>query len=361
MEQWEKDADSDADDVMDSFLDKFQNESYSGGFREDQWEEEFEKVPLFMKKAPSEIDPNKNPDLACLQSIIFDEERSPEEQAKTYKNEGNDYFKEKEYKKAVISYSEGLKKKCTDPDLNVVLYTNRAAAQYYLGNFRSALSDVTAARKLKPCHLKAIVRGASCHLELRNFDEAMNWCDEGLQIDSRDKKLLEMRAKAHKLKARNIRVVSDGTSEDEDSDTEDLGELFMERVSAENRHGTRLSIDEQGRLSWPVLFLYPEHTQSDLITAFHEDTRLIDHLKVMFGETPSWDLEQKYCPDNIEVYFEVEGGTEIYRVPTEHTLLQVLQHPRYLVKSLVPAFMLYVRDTSVCKEYLRGKKLHQIK
>uniref|UniRef100_A0A673TEW9 Tetratricopeptide repeat domain 4 n=1 Tax=Suricata suricatta TaxID=37032 RepID=A0A673TEW9_SURSU len=355
MEQWEKDADSDADDVMDSFLDKFQNESYSGGFREDQWEEEFEKVPLFMKKAPSEIDPNKNPDLACLQSIIFDEERSPEEQAKTYKNEGNDYFKEKEYKKAVISYSEGLKKKCTDPDLNVVLYTNRAAAQYYLGNFRSALSDVTAARKLKPCHLKAIVRGASCHLELRNFDEAMNWCDEGLQIDSRDKKLLEMRAKAHKLKrieqrnirranlkekqqqtqnrilfqaikARNIRVVSDGTSEDEDSDTEDL-----------------------------------EHTQSDLITAFHEDTRLIDHLKVMFGETPSWDLEQKYCPDNIEVYFEVEGGTEIYRVPTEHTLLQVLQHPRYLVKSLVPAFMLYVRDTSVCKEYLRGKKLHQIK
>ncbi|XP_029803231.1 tetratricopeptide repeat protein 4 isoform X2 [Suricata suricatta] len=335
MEQWEKDADSDADDVMDSFLDKFQNESYSGGFREDQWEEEFEKVPLFMKKAPSEIDPNKNPDLACLQSIIFDEERSPEEQAKTYKNEGNDYFKEKEYKKAVISYSEGLKKKCTDPDLNVVLYTNRAAAQYYLGNFRSALSDVTAARKLKPCHLKAIVRGASCHLELRNFDEAMNWCDEGLQIDSRDKKLLEMRAKAHKLKrieqrnirranlkekqqqtqnrilfqaikARNIRVVSDGTSEDEDSDTEDLGELFMERVSAENRHGTRLSIDEQGRLSWPVLFLYPEHTQSDLITAFHEDTR-------------------------------------------------------YLVKSLVPAFMLYVRDTSVCKEYLRGKKLHQIK
>lgn len=56
------------------------------------------------------------------------------EQAKTYKDEGNDYFKEKDYKKAVISYTEGLKKKCTDPDLNAVLYTNRAAAQYYLGN-----------------------------------------------------------------------------------------------------------------------------------------------------------------------------------------------------------------------------------
>lgn len=40
--------------------------------------QEFEKIPLFMKKAPSEIDPKENPDLACLQSIIFDDERPPE-------------------------------------------------------------------------------------------------------------------------------------------------------------------------------------------------------------------------------------------------------------------------------------------
>ncbi|XP_028340295.1 tetratricopeptide repeat protein 4 isoform X2 [Physeter macrocephalus] len=198
MERPEPDAVS--DDAMDSFLEKFQSQPYRGGFHEDQWEEEFEKIPLFMKKAPSEIDPQENPDLACLQSIIFDEERSPEEQARTFKDEGNDYFKEKDYKKAVISYTEGLKKKCADPDLNAVLYSNRAAAQYYLGNFRSALNDVTAARKLKPCHLKAIVRGALCHLELKNYVEAVNWCDEGLQIDATEKKLLEMRAKADKLK-----------------------------------------------------------------------------------------------------------------------------------------------------------------
>uniref|UniRef100_A0ABI7XYX6 Tetratricopeptide repeat domain 4 n=1 Tax=Felis catus TaxID=9685 RepID=A0ABI7XYX6_FELCA len=351
---------------------------------------EFEKVPLFMRKAPSEIDPNENPDLACLQSIIFDEERSPEEQAKTYKNEGNDYFKEKDYKKAVISYSEGLKKKCTDPDLNAVLYTNRAAAQYYLGNFRSALNDVTAAKKLKPCHLKAIIRGALCHLELKNFAEAVNWCDEGLQIDAREKKLLEMRAKADKLKrteqrdirkakmkekkeqnhnkallqavkARNIKLVSEAASEDEDSDSEDLGELSLDRLSSENRYGARLSVDEQGRLSWPVLFLYPEHTQSDFIAAFHEDSRFIDHLMVMFGETPSWDLEQKYCPNNLEIYFEDDGGTELYRVPLKSTLLHVLQHPRYFVKALIPAFLVCVGASGFSKNYVRGKKVHQVK
>ncbi|XP_003793164.1 tetratricopeptide repeat protein 4 isoform X1 [Otolemur garnettii] len=386
MEQPEPDAAS--DDAMDAFLEKFRSQPYRGGFQENQWEEEFEKVPLFMKKAPSEIDPKESPDLACLQSIIFDEERSPEEQAKTYKDEGNDYFKEKDYKKAVISYTEGLKKKCADPDLNAILYTNRAAAQYYLGNFRSALNDVTAARKLKPCHLKAIVRGALCHLELKHFAEAVNWCDEGLQVDAKEKKLLEVRAKADKLKrteqrdlrkaklkekkeqsqneallqavkARNIRL-SEAACEDEDSASGGLAELFLDGLSSENPYGARLSLDDQGRLSWPVLFLYPEHAQSDFISAFHEDSRFIDHLMVMFGETPSWDLEQKYCPNDLEVYFEDEDRAELYRVPPRSTLLRALQHPRYFVKSLTPAFLVCVRSSLFWKNYLQERKVHQI-
>nr|XP_003411108.1 tetratricopeptide repeat protein 4 [Loxodonta africana] len=379
-----------SDDAMDSFLEKFRSQPYRGGFHEDKWEEEFEKIPLFMKTAPSEIDPKDNPDLACLQSIIFDDERSPEEQAKIYKDEGNDYFKEKDYKKAVISYTEGLKKKCADPDLNVVLYTNRAAAQYYLGNFRSALNDVMTARKLKSSHLKAVVRGALCHLELKNFAEAVSWCDEGLQIDAKEKKLLDTRAKADKLKrteqrdirkaklkekkeqnqnetliqaikARNIRLVSEAAGEDEDAASEGLAELFRDGLISENPYGARVSLDDQGRLSWPVLFLYPECGQSDFISAFHEDSRFIDHLTVMFGETPSWDLEQKYRPDNLEVYFEDSERAELYRVPPENTLLHTLQHPRYSVKALTPAFLVCVGSSPFCKNYLRGRKVHQVK
>lgn len=32
---------------------------------------------MFMKTAPEEIDPQKHPELACLQAIIHDEDRSP--------------------------------------------------------------------------------------------------------------------------------------------------------------------------------------------------------------------------------------------------------------------------------------------
>uniref|UniRef100_A0A2K5BUR6 Cns1/TTC4 wheel domain-containing protein n=1 Tax=Aotus nancymaae TaxID=37293 RepID=A0A2K5BUR6_AOTNA len=312
MEQPEQDPTS--YDAMGSFLEKFQSQPYRGSFQEDQCEE----------KVPSKIDLRENPDLACLQSIIFNEEHSPEEQAKTYKDE-------------------------EDPDLNAVLYTNQAAAQYYLGNFRSALSDVTAARKLKPCYLKAIIRGAFCHLELKHCAKAVNWCDKGLQTDAKEKKLLEMRAKVDKLKqieqrdvrkanlkekkernqneallqaikARNIRLC-EAACEDEDSASEGLGELFLDGLSSENPYRTKLS--------WPVFFLCPEYAQLDFISAFHEDPRFIDHLMVIFGETSSWDLEQKYGPDNLEICFEDEDRS---------TLLQVRQHHGNFVKALTPTF-----------------------
>lgn len=57
----------------------------------------------------------------------------PSEQAKSLKDEGNAYFKEKKYDKAVVAYTAALQKYTEDPELNTVLLTNRAASHYYLG------------------------------------------------------------------------------------------------------------------------------------------------------------------------------------------------------------------------------------
>lgn len=56
------------------------------------------------------------------------------EQVNSLKNEGNAFFKEKNYEKAIICYTAGLKKNCGDQEVNTVLLTNRAAAQFHLGN-----------------------------------------------------------------------------------------------------------------------------------------------------------------------------------------------------------------------------------
>uniref|UniRef100_A0A8C3BEV8 Tetratricopeptide repeat domain 4 n=1 Tax=Cairina moschata TaxID=8855 RepID=A0A8C3BEV8_CAIMO len=362
---------------------------YRGGFNPDTWEQELEAIPMFMKRCPAEIDAARQPDLACLQSLLFDEEQEPAELAKMYKNEGNEYFREKDYGRAVVSYSEGLKKKCEDAELNAVLHTNRGAAHFHLGNYRSALNDAIQAKKLKPTHLKAIIRGALCHMELKNFSEAIAWCEEGLRIDSKEKKLVEMRAKADKLKRaaerdarkakviekkeqgqketlltavkeRNIKLVFEPSNEEEDI-SDGLAEISLDGFHSDNATGAKVHLDADGNLNWPVLFLYPEHEQTDFIEAFHENSRFIDHLTVMFAELPPWDLERKYLPGNLELYFEDEERAEMYELNPDQTLLQALQHQRYFVKAGTPTVLVFVKRSPFSKKYFTGKKVHRLR
>ncbi|KAG1941012.1 tetratricopeptide repeat protein [Pimephales promelas] len=402
----------DSDDGMDEFMEKFKTQKYKNAFNESNWEEEFNNVPMFMKTAPENIDPEKNPDLACIQSIIHDDDRTPEEQARSLKDEGNDYFKEKNYKKSVVSYTEGLKKNCMDLELNAILYTNRAAAHFYLGTFsiysanhneiygnmRSALNDATVAKKLKPDHIKAIIRGAQCSKELHNYNGALQWCDEGLKLVPTDKKLLELRATADKLKReadkdarkakvkakkeqnerkallaaikeRGIKLLKTEPSRHRDSDSEDddgasraLGDLELDGMGSQEATGARVFMDEQGVLHWPVLFLYPEHSQTDFISAFCENSSFMDHLALMFGdELPPWDTERKYQPQNLQLFFEDPEKGHLYQVDLEKSLLNVLQHQRCFLKAGSPSFIVLVSGSPFSKQFLSGKKVKRSK
>ncbi|XP_027146394.1 tetratricopeptide repeat protein 4 [Larimichthys crocea] len=388
-------AQCESDDDMDEFMDKFKTQRYKNALPEDSWEEEFNKIPMFMKTAPEEIDPKKYPELACLQAIIHDEDRPPGEQAKSLKDEGNVYFKEKNYQKAILSYTAGLKKKCGDQELDTVLLTNRAAAHFYLGNMRSALNDAAAAKKIKPDHLKALIRGAQCCIELRIFAEAVQWCDEGLKAHPTDKKLLELRAAADKHKRaaerdarkakakekklhgqketvlaaiqdRGIKFLQSVKPPRRGSDSEDedkgssaaISQLSLDGLSSQEVTGAQVFLDEQASLHWPVLFLYPEHQQSDFISAFCENTCFLDHLAVMFGEElPPWDTDRKYHPQNLQLYFEDEQKDRLYQVNPETSLLKVLQHKRFFVKAGTPSFIVLVNGSSFCKKFITGKKI----
>lgn len=50
-------------------------------------------------------------------------------------------------------------------------------------------------------------------------------------------------------------------------------------------------LDDEGKLHFPVLFLYEEHNQSDFVQDFHEDHTFEEHLNYMFpdGSNPPWD------------------------------------------------------------------------
>ncbi|CAL9696420.1 unnamed protein product [Knipowitschia caucasica] len=386
------------DEVMDAFMDKFRTEKYDNGFNEDNWEEEMERIPLFMSKAPDVIDPRKYPELAALQSMIHDEDRTTEEKAEDLKSEGNSRFKVKKYNQALVSYTAALKMKCENEDLNAVILSNRAATHFYLGNMRSALKDATAAKKLKPDHLKAIIRGAQCCMELRHFADAVLWCDEALSLSPTDTKVLELRATADKnkraadrdarkaqarekklqgerqtlldaIKDRGIKLFSSSRSRGSDSEDEKggsslrgLAQLSLDGLSSQEVNGAQVYLNQQdGALYWPVLFLYPEHQQSDFISAFCENHCFSDHLSVMFGEElPPWDTQQKYRPSNLLLFFEDRHNETLHQVSPQTPLLQALQHQRCFIKAGTPSFIVLVKDSGFCRQYLSTKTVKRL-
>lgn len=53
-------------------------------------------------------------------------------------------------------------------------------------------------------YLVHVSAGVQCCIALRNFAEAVQWCDEGLKAHPTDKKLLELRAAADKHKVQSL-------------------------------------------------------------------------------------------------------------------------------------------------------------
>ncbi len=60
-----------------------------------------------------------------------------------------------------------------------------------------------------------------------------------------------------------------GSDEDEATPTSELV------LDGSHPSGEKVHFDPDGHLVWPVMFFYPEHGQTDLISAFHEKSRYV--------------------------------------------------------------------------------------
>ena len=69
--------------------------------------------------------------------------------AEAYKDDGNSEFQKKQYRIAVDNYTEGIKCRCPDRSLNAILYTNRAASQFHIGNIIIVVGESLASNSLK--------------------------------------------------------------------------------------------------------------------------------------------------------------------------------------------------------------------
>lgn len=57
------------------------------------------------------------------------------------------------------------------------------------------------------------------------------------------------------------------------SDSEEATDpILLSSLESFHPSGAKVHVDETGQLQWPVLFLYPEYGQSDLIEKFSENS-----------------------------------------------------------------------------------------
>ncbi|PVD22998.1 hypothetical protein C0Q70_16259 [Pomacea canaliculata] len=230
--------------------------------------QELQNHPAFLK----EVDWSKplSPEMEALMAIKYESE-NPKARAESYREEGNELFKKKDYRTAIANYTEGIKSKSPDRLQNAVLYTNRAAAHYHLDSENKELLEI----KLKAEKAK----------RLQERDERKQAFKDRKE-DEATLKLLNV------IKDRKIQLVSSTNRRNCSSFPKSADQLGPLHPS-----GASVRLDEKGCLHWPVLLLYPEYAQTDFIQNFCENSTFEDHLVQMFGpdtEPPPWDIEHKH-------------------------------------------------------------------
>ncbi|EEB16326.1 Cyclophilin seven suppressor, putative [Pediculus humanus corporis] len=322
------------DKELDEFIDGLEKKRYTEGWPEDKWQEEMEKHPFFMTKVPE--DGTLSPLLEGIQQLKYDEnENTPLELAQSYKEDGNFNFKYKKYRMAIISYTEGIRKNCNDNEVQSQLYSNRAAAHYHLGNYRSSLADCRMALKFVPEYHKAKIKAAQCCLKLKMYDDAIDYCNDILKMCPNDANAIKIQSEAQtykKIQERDKRKQKKADLKFH-STLEAVKSAVMDRNIPVEVDGDILNslefasekpILENGTLYWPVFFLYPEYSMSDYIQQFNENDIFFDHLVEMFTESPPWDTFKKYKPNTLSIYYEGSDRSKLYSVDLNKTLLQVL-------------------------------------
>ncbi|KAF9688486.1 hypothetical protein SADUNF_Sadunf02G0202000 [Salix dunnii] len=235
------------------------------------------------------------------------------------KEKGNEYVKmgKKHYSDAIECYTRAINQEVLSDSDNSTVYSNRAHVNLLLGNYRRALTDAREAIKLCPTSVKAMYRAAKASLSLNLLVEAKSFCENGLEQNPDNEDLKRFAKQINLVKMEQDKreaEVSKAVSEAKDllSAIEDRG-LKMGKPMFGELVGLRKPVlDKNKILHWPALLLYAEVMSSDLIEDFCE-TDICPPL--------SWDTENNYTREAVELYYEAGSGAPLSKKKILHYLL----------------------------------------
>ncbi|KAL5612570.1 hypothetical protein BROUX41_004335 [Berkeleyomyces rouxiae] len=355
--------------------------------------EELKSTPFFM----TEIEDNDA--IAAFQALDY--EGTPLENASDFKDRGNNFFRSRQWKDAREYYTKGIdilwieeRKRSRgqitkNPDTRIPdspdeiarqkqtlesLYSNRAACNLELKNFRACWQDCTGALRLNPANVKCWYRSSKALLSVDRLDDAADALARGLARDPDNKSLLLVR---EAVDARRAAVEAKKKADEERERTKSRRELLVKTALAARNIVTRttekppdmedaairLSPDEDdptSSLTFPTMLLYPADYESDFIKAWNELDTLQAHLEYILPLP--WDTEGRYSISNVECYAEtISGG--LMKVGKKLSLLRVLSGGKVEVVDQVVKIFVVPKSKSETwiKEFKEAKSKQQTK
>jgi tetratricopeptide (TPR) repeat protein len=230
------------------------------------------------------------------------------------------------------------------------LCSNIALMHLQLSNWGLARDHAKQAIEHHSDNVKAWYRLAKAHQMLNHWEAAGDAIDSGLAVepDNKDLKKLQHQLDVKVRRARTVRQQRERAraeraaqvkavwmhckqarprrirlgrvnlvSRVQEDDEEETADAEEGRWHQHLPHSGLLPRDEGPDWSWPVLFLYPSHHQSDLVEKFGEKDMFAVHLATMFpepdedgasgGASVPWDHRNEFQCSQLAIYFEVHG------------------------------------------------------
>ncbi|KAG5494254.1 hypothetical protein GH5_02247 [Leishmania sp. Ghana 2012 LV757] len=369
-------------DQLQNEIDEIWNRRGSYQVDPDAWE----TMPFFMESiTPEDIDKNAN--CAALASIVYDE-LPPDEVAANRKEHGNRALnmalnptqerRENLARAACYSYTEALQAKGKDTKLSSTIYANRSLAHFIIGNYGHALADAQRSIILDPHYRKAYYRAAKCALALKKYDMGLQFLEKGRRVAvppmdaATQSEFLEMekrcvqgkeqkaseearqrrlaRSKAAKVSNVAQAIASGGIK------ICHKAEVTSEQMGVYGN--PEPYFDTDGMLHVPLLFMYDEYQQTDIMHDVACDVCAAE----LLGELMPfpWDDRGRYQKfDDVVVFYKVDDGVnevQYYEVNQAWPLLKVFREETYEMPQLMPVLHIVCRNS----ELVDRLKIHRV-
>jgi tetratricopeptide (TPR) repeat protein len=305
----------------------------------DELMKELNRLPFFMTKL-DETDGSggENVELEALKALAYDGE--PDEVATNFKNQGNERFRAKQYKSAVDFYNKGLAVECDVPNLNASLYSNRAACNLELKNYRRCINDCKEVLKLDPKNIKAYYRMSKAFFSIEQFDEAKQALEFSLKIspDNLASQALLRQIAEKELEIERIRE----KRENDRIEKLALEELLKDAIQArgytnistpspaELTAGSKMHLEDakdiESQLILPAMIIYPTTDEFDFVAEISELSTPLEIMELVLDRPQEWFEHQKhkdFSPKKLDAYME-SGSGGLIKVGKKATLNKAL-------------------------------------